>query len=200
MKTLVSLTCLWLIIQTSFAQMHNIQTRNHVSIDLGSTPTKSPQTSITIKSAIHSQLIYSLQFKSIDSYYFVSNKQHLIKPQIEFYYHPTFYKITFLFGLGSTLNFTPKNRSNSEFKDYNVVEPFISSTIIGSIKCFRYQLPVQLYASDKNAGIRIYPEIAFRYSEFNAIYLRSELMINNFSILDNSKLYQITSIGFQKLF
>ncbi len=202
MKTMLSLIIFWLIFKTSIAQMHNIQSKNQICIDLGTNNLLEPQSSITYKTAIQKHVIYSIQLRSSNTYYLISHQEHTLKPQAEFYYHPTFSKFTFLFGLGTSLNLQNQERviqtSNIQKKD--LIEPFISSTIIGSLLCFRYQFPIQLFASDLHSGIRMYPEIAYRYAGNASIYFRTELILDNTTVQNPSNFYQQLYIGIQRMF
>jgi hypothetical protein len=199
MKTKIGLLLCWLITQTALSQMHNTQTRNCINIDLGTDKFKQPQTSITFRTAIQNHVIYSLQLKSLNTYYLISKQQHIIKPQAEFYYHPTLSRYTFLFGIGTSINLLNSN-SSSQLRKSDLIEPFISSTFIGSFKCFRYQLPVQLFASDIHSGIRFYPEIAYRYNSNSSLYIRSECILDNYVIEKPSEFYQQVVFGIQKMF
>lgn len=198
MKSLIILLISWIFIQPAISQMHNLQSRNSLSIDLGTDKQNQPQSSIAFRTAIQNHVIYSVQLKSLNTYYLISQQEHTLKPQAEFYYHPGLSHYTFLFGIGSSIYLENPKYRNTISK--NTFEPFISSTIIGSICCLRYQIPVQLFASDKHSGIRFYPEIAYRYKGNSSIYLRGEFILDNYAVQQPKELYQQVHLGIQKMF
>jgi hypothetical protein len=198
MKLIVTLTWLCFFFTNIFAQKHNIQTRNQICVDIGNNLHNKPQSSIFFKTSIHRNLIYSIQIKSSNSYYLLSSEFTIFRPQVEFYYHPKFSKLTFLFGIGNSIEINSKRLNPTTSK--NSFEPFLSSTLIGSIHCFRYQLPIQLFASFDHSGIRALPEIAYRTSDRFSIYLRSEFIFDNQSMLLPNSMYQQAHVGFQYLF
>lgn len=201
MKTLIIVVMICFLNTITQAQQHSVQTRNQLCSDFGvsQSPIKQPNTTLTFKTSLHDHFIYSVRLRSFNTYYFISKSAYSVSPQVEYFIHNTLSKYNFLVGVGFenqiTLNDNVRNINAS-----SLTKPLITATIMGSIRCLRYQIQDRITFSKEGIGMTLLPEIAYRAGDNYSIYARYEVgmcKLDNFPI---HELKQHLFVGLQFMF
>ncbi len=201
MKTIVLVGILILVSLKSICQQHSVQTKNQLCFDIGLSKTNKqyPNTTINFKTALHDNFIYSIRIRSYNTFYFYSNSAYDISPQVEYFMHHTLSKYNFLVGFGVEAQYNLKDKFRNTNSNLSI-KPMVSATVMGSIRCLRYQIQSRFTLNDHKIGVLLLPEVAYRGGNNYSIFTRYELGVCKLDNFPLNELKQTFFIGVQWMF